>query len=420
MRIIFHEYKKAFKSPILIVLILLFTTYNIYLILSNSYFKDEITVANELAKTYGLNITDGSIQRFEQDFHRDIKKLNEITEKHTSQEFTSVNQFLDTFRYEDHNLFSEEDWTIFNKIQLKEMYLNLAKDIDSKYEQIDWEKIAGFEIEKYQLSGSAANTLKNEYAKLAQRFEELKENGEHKTWFFVGKPHMMHSFLFRTIIGHLIFEALILIVLATALITNYEFENRTHFVTYSSKRGRGLVKDKLAASLFTSTAIIVFLFAITLGTYFSVFDYSYLWESSISSALNWEYNLPYVSWWNLSFLAFIIWSIVLIYVCLLLFSIITFVISLLMKNSYFTFFLFATFFAVSYMISSFMPSSSILVLITGFNLSTLIMNPHMFFMGNSGLVMFEHYEMITLSIWGMIVSVLCIYSLKKFNKQEIH
>lgn len=420
MRIIFHEYKKAFRSPILIVLILLFTTYNIYLILSYSYFKDEITVANELAKTYGLNITDESIQRFEQDFHRDIKKLNEITEKHTSQEFTSVNQFLDTFRYEDHNLFSEEDWTIFNKIQLKEMYLNLAKDIDSKYEQIDWEKIAGFEIEKYQLSGSAANTLKNEYAKLAQRFEEIKENGEHKTWFFAGKPHMMHSFLFRTIIGHLIFEALILIVLATALITNYEFENRTHLVTYSSKRGRGLVKDKLAASLFTSTAIIVFLFAITLGTYFLVFDYSYLWESSISSALNWEYNLPYVSWWNLSFLAFIIWSIVLIYVCLLLFSIITFVISLLMKNSYFTFFLFATFFAVFYMISSFMPSSSILVLITGFNLSTLIMNPHMFFMGNSGLVMFEHYEMITLSIWGMIVSVLCIYSLKKFNKQEIH
>lgn len=77
MRIIFHEYKKAFRSPILIVLILLFTTYNIYLILSNSYFKDEITVANELAKTYGLNITDESIQRFEQDFHKDIKKLNE-------------------------------------------------------------------------------------------------------------------------------------------------------------------------------------------------------------------------------------------------------------------------------------------------------------------------------------------------------
>lgn len=420
MRLVFYECKKAFTSPILIVLILLFTAYNIFLIFSNSYFKEELTVANELAKEYGVQITDESLQRFKQDLQTDLAKLNEMTRHHTSQEFTTVYEFLDTLGYEDHDLYSEEEWAIFTRLQLREMYFNLAESIDNDYESIDWKEISEIEIKKYGLSGSAATTLQYEYDKFSQRFEQMKTNEEHKTWFFAGNPYRTHSFLFRTIFGHLIFESMILIVLATALITNFEFENRTHLVSYSTKRGRNLLKDKLAASLLTATAITVFLFVITLGTYFSMFDYSHLWHSSISSALNWEYNLPYVSWWNLSFLDFLLLSISLVYVCLLLFSAMTFVISVFLKNSYFTFFLFAVFFAISYMMTSFMPTSSMLILITGFNLSTLVMNPHMFFMGNRGMMIFQHYEIITISAWTIIAIALCIFSFKRFKKQEIH
>ncbi|MEZ2661027.1 hypothetical protein ACBP89_23825 [Aneurinibacillus aneurinilyticus] len=420
MRIIFHECKKAFTSPILVVLILLFMAYNMFLIFSNSYFKEELKVVNELAETYGVKMTDESLHQFQQDLQKDFAKLNEITRKHTAQEFSSIDEFLNTLRYEDRDLYTEKEWAFFTQYQLKEMYFNLAKSIDSEYDRMNWKRMAKSEIEMYGLSGSAAKILQNEYDKISQRFEEMKENREHKTWFFAGKPYKVHSFLFRTVFGHLIFEALILIVLATALITNYEFENRTNLVTYSTKRGRRLMKDKLAASLLMATAITAFLFVITLGTYFSVFDYSYLWESSISSALNWEYNLPYVSWWNLSFLAFLLLSILLVYMCMILFSAITFVISIFVKNSYFTFFLFTVFFAMAYMMNGFMPQSSMLIFIAGFNLSLLVMNPHMFFMGSGGLMMFKFYEMITVGVWMMIVSVLCIFSFKKFNKQEIY
>ena len=199
----------------------------------------------------------------------------------------------------------------------------------------------------------------------------MKQNGEHKEWFFVGTQYKTHSFLFRTMFKYLIFEALILIVLATALLTNFEFENKTHLVTYSATRGRHLKKDKLVASLLTATVITIFLLAITLITYFTVFDYTHLWGSSISSAFNWEYNLPYVSWWELSFINYLLAVILLVYISMLLFTAITFIISVFVKNSYFAFFLFFAFFAIAFMMPGFMPNSSNLLFITSYNLSVL-------------------------------------------------
>lgn len=420
MRTVVYECKKAFTSPIVIVLIVLFTAFNIYLILNQSYFKEELKVANELAKNYGVEISDKSIQRLEQDIQHEIDVINEIVKKHKSEPFSSVNDFLSSLRYEDYELYSEEEQAFINELQLKEMYLNLAKSIASEYDQLDWAEIAKYEIYKYQLSGRAAKILENEYEKLYERFEELKENGEHQTLFFAGKPYRMHSFLFRTVFSHIIFEALILIVLATALITNYEFENKTHFVTYTTKRGRNLAKDKFITTLITAGLITVYLIGVTLTIYFSVFDYSYLWKSSVNSAFNWEYTLPYVSWWNVTYVEFILWSIVLIFICLMLFASITFVMSTFLKNSYFTFFLFAAFFAISILLPKFMPKASMFIFYAGFNLPQLVLNPHMFFMGNSGLSMFKNYEMVTVGVTFVLASMVSLYSFKKFNKQDIH
>ncbi|WP_440896434.1 hypothetical protein ACS127_00075 [Amphibacillus sp. Q70] len=420
MRIIFHECKKAFISPVLIGLILLFMVFNIYLIFSHSYFKEELTVANAIARDYGTKITPESLEEFKQDQQKNLVQLHQITGKHTEQEFSSINEFLDSLPPSDYDMYSEAEWAIFNQLNVRELYLNMAENIDSEYAQLDWEKIAEDRVEMYGLSGKAAGTLKEEYEKLSNRFEEVQEKEEHSEWFFIGQQYKMHSFLFRTVFRDLIFESLILIVLATALLTNYEFENRTQLITYSTKRGRNLMKDKFAASLLTTTVITALLMGMTLLTYFSVFDYSNLWGSSISSAFNWEYDLPYVSWWDLSFLTFLLWSILLVYVCMLLFTIIAFVIASFVKNSYFTFFLFAIFFGITFIIPDYMPLSSNGLFISLFTPVSLVVNPHLFFMGSIGLTMFKNYELMTVSVWTVIMIALLIFGLKRFNKLEIH
>ncbi|MBE1554990.1 hypothetical protein [Sporosarcina limicola] len=415
MRIFYNECKKAFTSPIFIALLLLFAAFNIFVIVNSSDHKEELKVASELVEKYGRTITDQSLRQFEQDFQVELAELKKIT----GREYSSVYDFLDGLNHEDHELYDENEWLFINQLQLKEMYVSMAKDIDGNYARIDFKKFAEAEIEKYGLGGAAAKTLQHEYEEFSKRFEEMKQNGEHKEWFFAGKAYFMHSLLYRSVFMHIIIEALLLMVLSTALITNYEFENRTHLVAYATTRGRSLMKDKLAASLTMATSITIFLLAVTLGTFFVVFDYSTMWGTSISSAFNWEYQYPYVSWWDLSVGTFLVGVIVVVYVVMLLFSGLTFALSTLVKNSYITFFLMSSFFVIALLIPSFMLTSSNLLFITTHNLSSLVLNPHQLFMGSSGLTMFKTFELMTIGCWTMITMLFCIFSLKRFNKKDI-
>ncbi|HHW37261.1 MAG TPA: hypothetical protein GXX18_08515 [Bacillales bacterium] len=419
MRIIFHECKKAFTSPIILALLILFCAYNIYLIYNSSYFKEELHVANELAETYGVNITDESLSKLDQDLKKDLAEINMITEKKSSQTFGSAAEFFNQLRFEDQELYTKDEISFFHNVYLKEMYARMAKTIDASYKKFDIERMGETEISKYGLSDTAADTLRKQYIQFADRFDKLQENREHKQWFFFGKQYFMHRLLFKTVFMHMILESIILIVLTTALITNYEFENRTHLVTYATKRGRLLMADKLAASLIAATGITSFLLMITLGAFFMVFDYSHLLKTAISSGFNWEYSFPNVSWWNISFLTYLFLGIVLSYACMLLFSAFTFAISVIIKNSYYTFILFGAIFVVLFLLQGFVPTSSKLIFITGFNLSTLVLNPYSWFMVNKGLLLFKHYELITVFVWTVIIVVLCIFCLKRFKKQAI-
>ncbi|MFJ7935940.1 hypothetical protein [Sporosarcina sp. NPDC096371] len=415
MRIVWYECRKALTSPILIGLVLLFTAFNIFVIVSNSYFKDELKVANQLVEKYGREITDQSLQHFEKDLQIDLALLKEIT----GQEFGSVYDFVEQLPYEKRELYSEQDWHFIEQLQLKEIYFSMANDIDKSYADIDLKKVAANDIAKYGLSGNAEKTLLREYDKFSQRFEEMKQNGEHKEWFFAGKVYFMHKVLFKTVFLHIAIEALMLIILSTALITNYEFENRTHLVTYGTSRGRRLMKDKLVASIVTAALLTTFLLAVTLSTYFTFFDYKTLWGTSVNSAFNWEYNFPNVAWWDLSVGLFLVGVIIIVYITMLLFSGLTFALTTLVKNSYISAILMATFFVLALLIPGFMPTSSILIFMTSYSLSMLVMNIPASFMGSSGLVMFRNFEWMTVICWTIITIVLCLFSMKWFNKKDI-
>ncbi|MGN7387019.1 hypothetical protein [Sporosarcina sp. SAFN-015] len=415
MRIIFHECKKALSSPILIALLIVFSAFNLFIIISSSDHKEELKMTNEIIAQYGMDITDTSLNQFEKDIQLDLVKLMDIT----GQQFSSIYDFLDGLRFEDQEKYSEEQWEFFHQLQLKEMYLNMANSIDDSYEEIDIRKFAEIEIERYGLSGKAAEIFLNENKQFSERFEEMVNNGEHKQWFFAGKAYFMHTFLFKTVFLHIIIESLLLIALTTAMITTFEFENKTHLVAFTTKRGRELMKNKLLASLAMAASIAVFLFSLTLGTFFTVFDYTHVWQTSISSAFNWEYNFPYVAWWDLTVGTFLIGVIVLVFISLLLFSGLTFACSVAVKNSYITFFLVTALFVLVWLLPSFIPKSSILLFVSAYTLPTILLAVTSSFMGSSGLILFQNFEWMTISCWMMITIAVCYMSYKRFSKIDI-
>ena len=66
MRIIFQECKKALTSPILIALLIVFIAFNVFVIISSSDHKEELKIVNEIIETYGLDITDDSLERIQE------------------------------------------------------------------------------------------------------------------------------------------------------------------------------------------------------------------------------------------------------------------------------------------------------------------------------------------------------------------
>ena len=207
--------------------------------------------------------------------------------------------------------------------------------------------------------------------------------------------------------------------MATIFITNYEYDQRTQLLSYTTWRGRKLMYDKLSASILASLSILLALFLPTLGFYFITFDYHELWMTSVNSLLNWEGQLPYVSWRPLNYASYFVLSLSVVVLCLLLFSLVAYTIVMLVKNSYFAVIMFGLWFITAFLLSGFMPRSRLL-LAAHFNLSTLILNPHIFFMGNSRLMMFQYYEGLTLSFWSVLIVSGVIFTYQKFKRQDIH
>ncbi|MEI2666062.1 hypothetical protein [Rossellomorea sp. LJF3] len=419
MRIIILEFKKAFTSPIILGLLLLFLAWNVFYIIDANELPEELAVVNKIVNTYGADITQDSLKDLNQEVKKDLEGLNAITQKMSGVSYEHAGDLFADLNNGEQPFYTDEELQSFYTIYLKELYLNRAQSMDQSYAKFNIKIMGEKQINGFQLSGDAANMVRNGFKAFESRFKELKKNGEYNEWFFEGQQFAMHGLLFKKVFMHIIIESMIIVVLSTALITNFEFENGTGLVTFTTRRGRRLMIDKLKASLMASSLITLLILSVTLGAYFIIFDYSRLWYSSINSGFNWETQFPYVSWWDFSFLTYLILAVVVSYMCMLLFTVLIFNLSIMLKNSYFTMIAFSVFFISMIILQGLVPGSSVFKILAGFNLSVLVLNPHQWWMATGGLTMFKYYEVQTLTAWTVFLAVSCCGSMKKIMKEEI-
>lgn len=411
MKITLLELQKIIRSPIIIILTLIFVGFNVFTIISNSYLKDELKVLNQIVEKYGITFNDERLKELEGDIRKGVRSVDE--------QFDSVEVFFNQLTYEKYEAYDVTVQEVIDELSLLYMYYNLASALEERYAELDIKAI-GEEINQTSgITGVAKNITNYEYEKLAGRFNEMVEQEEYKTWFFAGNPYRMHSQLFRELVSMVAIEGTLLVVLISAFIACYEKDNRTSLVTYSTKVGRRLMMKKWQASLLGTLLISGFLIIPTLVTFFATFDYSGLWESRISSGLNWEYNLPYVTWWDLSFIQYLGLAIVIILATWLLISTLTFGLSVLIHNSYIaTISVYLLLIAMN-VIPSMFTFSPLLLLLGHFNPTLLLLNPHMYFNGLAGLTGHQYHELITLLLW-LGISVFClILSYKRFMRKDL-
>ena len=423
MNIKIQEFKKLICSPVIIGLTVVFILFNIFSMSATSYLKEDLKIINNIISEFGYEINDEIISKMNNKYKNSLRELNKITKEKINKTYSSIEEFAESNEYQSNNyeggVFTKEELKFFNEVNLLYAYSNLSVDLIKAYEDIDINEVAKNTISSHDLSGQAAEISSKNYDKLAERFEEIKENGEHKNLFFFGINYRMHSLLFKETLMKCIFEIIILVVLMTAYLINFEFDNKTNLLVYSTKRGRKNIKDKFVICVVSSIGVSVIILGVTLLTYFINFDYSEVLNVPITSAFNWEYKLPYISLFDYTVLERLQLSILIVIICAVIFTTITFIICALIKNSYLVIFIFFILFGISLLIPQAISNSSALLIYSQYNVFQLIINSHMWFM-DMGPFMLRNYEVITIATNATVVSLLAFLTMKKFKREDIN
>ncbi len=422
MEIKLNEFKKVLKSPVLIILTMLFLIYNGFIIYSNSYIREDLKLANDFIDQFGYVVNDEMIADVSKVYDNKMIELNEITKEKFNKEFSSIDEFLESSEYESifysDEGYSDEEIDLFRELSIMNLYKSVAIDNIRAYEGLDIMEMAEGSIHDYRLSGKAADKVREIYSKLVLRFEELKSNKEHKNIYFVGDIYETHSLLYRNIIVKVLFEIIIFVILVISYLINYERDNKTIDLVCTTRRGRNLIKDKLLVALMVSIIGTAVILGITLIMYFIVFDYSKVLSVPISSALNWELT-PMISWFNISVGEYLALSILVVFILAIIFALISFVICSILKNSYKTFFVFFILFGLVFILQKFISNSSEMLIGSHYNVVIMTLNPHMWFREAGPFMSDKYFEVLTLATNGALAIAMSIWCIKRFKKENI-
>jgi hypothetical protein len=412
------ELKKAFQSPVVSILIVLFLFFNFWLIYKHAGIREELKVTNQLVERFGYKIDSEMSAKLQAYYQSKLQKMNELTSEKFGKTYERAGDFFSEYGYGNEAL-SEEELHFITETAIVESYYELIQRIDETYRHLDLSQNAKMDIKGYGLSGKTAEKTIEYYKRLNTRLDELIEAGEHKNLFFIGYVYHMHSFLFKDLMRQMIFEVMILVVLITGHVTTYEFQNQTYLTAYASKRGRRLMLDKLIANLLASLCICAVILGATLPVYFLIFDYSGLWGVPISSFFNSEFPFPYISWWKMPFGLYLSCALGLFIICQLFFTVITYSIAIWIKNSYLVYAVFAILFGFCSLIPGIIPQESTAIFWTRYTPFSLILNPHLWFIGWN--VFFpKNYEWMTVVIWTCLLAIVTVVTFLKFNKEQFN
>ncbi|MFC7370750.1 hypothetical protein ACFQPF_03580 [Fictibacillus iocasae] len=413
------ELKKIVTSPIVLALLLIFTAFNLFLIYVDAPNSKDVAKLNEIIDEYGALMDKDARRHLKDSYEKDLKNWNERNGK----DFASPSEFFKPENYYssiESGQIPKKEVEEIGDLNIKKSIVSTAEGIEEKYQNLDLLASAEEQIKLYGLKGEAASTVRRQYEKLVPRLEEIKANQDHVQLFLPGKVFRSHSLVFKTLFGFVIIQAMLLVVLFTAYVTNYEYDQRSYLVAFSTKRGRRLMWNKLLAALSAACIVTMFLVVTTFGSYFLLVDYSRLWHIPISTGFLIEPDgHPFISWWDFSFIEYFLLGILLIFLLQVLFTVITFVLSLWMKNSYVVFIVFAILFGLGVLVPAEMPNDSVLSLYSTFNPSALVLGSKKWWMESGAFTSFKYYGIMTVSTWLALFIFAAWFSMKKFHTRNL-
>ncbi|WP_297632173.1 hypothetical protein [uncultured Clostridium sp.] len=416
MGILRYELEKIFKSKILWVLVGIFVISNISVIVRDSYNKNDLKILNNIIDTVGMELDNNGEKRLEDYYKMERSKVDELIYSKTGKKKIELDEFYSG--KVNRSLFSNDELEKIYEVNVLEVYYVTFKNGIERYSNIN---VVDKAKENLKRLSSASEKSKeryiNAFEKFNERLNEIRATDENRG-FHINGGYFMHKMLFNDTLKKIGVQGVIIILMLTAFIYNYEFENKTSYLVYSTKEGRR-DKNKLKASLIGGGVFLTIILVVTLGIFFIIYDYSRVFNSLINSVFNWESIYPQLSWINVTVREFLMINIGLIYAIGTMIIFIISYISKITKNTYITFFIGVIIYGGLYLLPDILNKSLILQGISTYNPIMILEGISFSFSMFSTVFPNKYFEVITIITWSIFIYIGYGISDRRFKREDI-
>ena len=186
------------------------------------------------------------------------------------------------------------------RLDYRDYLLSAAEGMTDVYADYDLKALSGFYNGYVKSSPAAAALMDRKYDRLAERIAHLSETGAAMDWYGGPITHYVHQFLYGTLMRAVLTEGAVLGMLSVLFLLGYENQQRTAAGVYASRTGRKLCRCKVLAGITWALAVYLLLAAVTLGIFLLFWDWSGVWNGSVSSQFNYVIDLfyprPFFTW----------------------------------------------------------------------------------------------------------------------------
>lgn len=293
------------------------------------------------------------------------------------------------------------------------------------FENHNTSEIAETYISMFNLTGRVAERMRVKYDTLQSAVNERAVAGESYSPYWGEYTYFMHLRLFDSfgIMGKLLFQGILLAILVTLLCVDYEKTNNTEYIVYATKTGRHILQCKIVASLIVSIGLYVLLSVITLAIYFTIFDFSSVWSSSVSSGFNFINDImssrPFITWHSFTVASYLLASFGLGLALVVSFMLMSVIVATLSKNAYIGFLTVLLINGICIFLSVIISRNHIAHYIANHTPIMLWLNADRWFTDGQWVTLWRNFELWGAGISLAILLVLCILFVKKFEKRSI-
>lgn len=380
MAVFKYEVKKLFSSISIWGLLLFFLIFNLFLVWGTQW-NVYPEFVSEVAETTGVVLGD--------DFSERIDELSVSPEEREMLDFLKE----DTIEAVDH--FDDYDITYVG-----EAYLNAIETNDY--------------VEK---------KMRTKYASMQDVVHQKGKEDEALSLAHASATAHMHKTLFDTIIGWLIIEGMILSILIALFSAGFEKTNETEGIVFTTQTGRNVQINKLAASLVVGLGSYLLLTFVTLLAYFIVHDYSTLWQSYVSNIFNYRNDIiagyrPFVTWQSHTILSYLLSKIGITLGLLVSFILSTFIVEMVIRNSYISFLIILIFNAI-FIVLPMVLSNSILGFYAILSPVWLWLKHSVWFTDGDVDIMWKNFEIIGTSHSIVILILVISFVFYRFRRRDL-